>query len=56
MPTFELPNDLAEFLNEMAKKKGRKDAQEMLLRIVYDLREQELKQKHTKKRPTDKYR
>ncbi len=40
----------------MAKKKGRKDAQAMLVKIVYDLREKELQAGHAKKRPTDKYR
>ena len=56
MRTFELEDDLAEFLEEMSKKQGRRDAQAMLVKIVHDYRDKELKQKHVKDRPTDKYR
>jgi hypothetical protein len=56
MHIFELDDDLADFLEEMAKKQGRKDAQAMLAKIVHDYRDKELKQKKARERPTDKYR
>ena len=38
MPTFDLPEDLAEFLEERAKRLRKKNAQDLLVAIVDDLR------------------
>lgn len=40
MPTFELPDDLAEYLMERATKNGQ-SAEEFLAKIVYDRRERD---------------
>jgi len=33
---FELPEDLAEYLDDTAQKTGKRDAQEVLVRLVYE--------------------
>jgi len=48
MPSFDIPDDLAEFLEKKAERLGYKTAQEALVRIVYDEREKFIKAKMVK--------